>query len=88
MRRGYAASIVVPEHNGPKAWKAEGMTVIPCPEQTGRSQDCTTCKLCFNDKALLKRRAVIAFAAHGQSAKKVKQQLVRIANAENTVNAR
>ncbi len=31
---------------------------------------CTDCRLCFDDKALLARNAVIAFAAHGHATKR------------------
>jgi hypothetical protein len=87
MRKGYAASIVVDSHAGrTKAYTVAGgdgpMKYIPCPEQTGKTADCTTCKLCWDDKRLLKDRAVIVFAAHGQGAKKVKTALVAIALSE------
>lgn len=77
MSRGWAAAMVVPEHppDG-KAHKVETQigdaTVIPCVNQT-RGVTCTQCRLCWNSEALLERRAVIAFAVHGNRVKRVQQ---------------
>lgn len=73
MKRGYAAAIVVDHHESDKAYKVDGLTVIPCPEQTGKAASCADCRLCWNDTALRNRSAVIAFAAHGYRVKNVKQ---------------
>jgi hypothetical protein len=70
MDRGYAAAIVVPEHTSPNAYRVDDVTVIPCPEQTGKSASCATCRLCWDSDALLRRRAVIAFETHGSGARK------------------
>lgn len=75
MEHGYAASMVVAEHPADgKASKNGDVTMIPCPQQT-RGRTCSECRLCFDDAALLARRAVITFAAHGSGAKKVKTTL-------------
>ena len=79
MKRGYAAAIVVPEpHKSPKAYQVSDITVIPCPQQTGASATCLTCKLCFRDKELLARKAVIAFQPDNKTAPKIKQALIQI----------
>lgn len=69
MRRGYATAMVVPEHTSDKASIVDGVRLVPCPAQT-RGVTCDTCRLCFDDKTLLARRAVITFAAHGLSKRK------------------
>lgn len=61
---GYSAAIVTWPHASPKSYKVGGMTIIPCPNQT-RGVKCDACRLCFDDKKLHERRAVIAFEAHG-----------------------
>lgn len=78
--RGYAASVLVPEHKTDKAymvslrdptsgWMGE-MKVIPCPQQT-RNVTCEKCGLCMKDRMLHDQKAVIAFAAHGPTRKRV-----------------
>jgi hypothetical protein len=64
MAAGYAAAVTVERHPGARAWMAGDIRVIPCPEQT-RGISCYDCRLCWDDGALLRRRAVIAFAMHG-----------------------
>lgn len=73
MQAGYAACITLPAlPTRGRAWKTwRGHTIIPCPEQTRRSDSCTTCRLCWDDKALRDRRAVIGFGAHGSGRKRV-----------------
>ena len=68
---GYAAAIVVPEFQSWKRYSIGGHDVIPCPEQTsskasrpGYAVQCTDCRLCWDDQALLKRGVSIAFAYH------------------------
>lgn len=78
MNRGYAAAIVVDQHKDTKAYKIDNITVIPCPEQTGKSANCASCKLCWNDKRLLNNKSIIAFAAHSQGVKKIQEKLVQI----------
>lgn len=69
--KGYAAALVVAEH--PKDGRAlrtpEGVKVIPCPSQT-RDIKCTECRLCWDDKMLLRQGACISFAAHGATKKR------------------
>lgn len=76
MRRGYAASIVLPNlpQDG-RAFRHQNVLVIPCPQQTGKSASCDKCRLCFDDQALWKRRAVIAFGAHGSGKGKVQRAI-------------
>jgi hypothetical protein len=71
MDEGYAAAVVVPEHCSDKAWRDEGtgLKMIPCPEQTGKSANCTTCRLCWNAGKLRELGAVIAFETHGATKK-------------------
>lgn len=72
---GYAPAVVVPDHPADgKAYMVGDMRVIPCPNQT-RDLVCSQCRLCFDDKALLTRRAVISFAVHGAGYKRAKRRL-------------
>jgi hypothetical protein len=75
LRAGYAPAVVVHEHphNG-RAWRSNGVTWIPCPEQT-RGVTCAKCRLCFDADALKERRHGIAFAAHGNRRETVKRNL-------------
>lgn len=71
-RLGYASAMTVPSLPADgKAWRANGRTFIPCPEQTGRAKECTSCRLCWDDGALRLRSATILFGAHGNGARKV-----------------
>lgn len=76
-RRGYAAALTVAAFpRGKKAFDAgEGVKALPCPEQAVGGTDCSLCRLCMDDKALLKRGLTIAFAAHGSGAKRVQETL-------------
>lgn len=47
--RGYATALVVAEFPSDKAYMVEGLKVIPCPQQTGKTENCTTCRLCWSD---------------------------------------
>jgi hypothetical protein len=78
IARGYAPALVVHEHpQDGRAFKRAGVTWIPCPEQT-RGVQCVDCRLCFNAEALKQRRHGIAFAVHGNSAKRAHTQLVQL----------
>lgn len=68
---GFAAAIVIPEHVHDTAYKSDGFTFIPCPEQTGRAANCQSCGLCMQDTKLHAAKRVIVFAAHGQGRKKM-----------------
>jgi len=71
LARGYAPARVVASHpNDGRAYDEGGITWIPCVEQT-RGVPCSDCGLCMNADALAARGAGIAFAAHGQSTKRV-----------------
>lgn len=78
VKRGYAPALVVASHpsNG-RAYKADGVTWIPCPEQT-RGVPCVACGLCFDADALHARNAGIAFAAHGVKVNALKRRLTVI----------
>jgi hypothetical protein len=66
MDKGYAAAIVVPHHASTKAYVEDGVKLIPCPEQTGKSENCLSCGLCFNANRLHAIKAVIAFRPDGK----------------------
>lgn len=74
-KRGYVPARIVDSHpaNG-KAWTEDGVTYIPCPEQT-RGVPCVACGLCLDVDALAARDAAIAFAIHGQKANALKRRL-------------
>tara|TARA_Y100000296_G_C5097778_1_gene218290 strand:+ start:46 stop:729 length:684 start_codon:yes stop_codon:yes gene_type:complete len=62
MSRGYAASITtakMPE----KAIVEDGITYVPCVEQT-KGITCVECRLCFDDVGLLEKKIVIVFELH------------------------
>lgn len=72
IERGYAPAMTIASHpQDGKAYVKNGLRLIPCPEQT-RGIQCDKCKLCWDDQSLLRRKAVITFAAHGSGAKRVK----------------
>jgi hypothetical protein len=71
--RGYAAMLVVDRLPADgRAFMAEGVKVIPCPEQT-RGVKCSECRLCFRDGFLKAAGAAIAVEAHGSRAEKVRE---------------
>jgi hypothetical protein len=78
MKKGYAAAIVVRQHKDTKLYKDQGIKLLPCPQQTGKTTSCETCRLCWNDKYLRDNKIVIAFETHSQQAKKADQALVQI----------
>src|SRR5262249_30218679 len=51
MARGYAAAVVVAAFERPSAYPIDGVTVIPCPNQT-RGVSCRDCGLCRDDERL------------------------------------
>ena len=62
MAKGYAASITtakMPE----KAIVEDGITYVPCVEQT-KGITCVECRLCFDDVGLLEKKIVIVFELH------------------------
>lgn len=78
IARGYAAAIVVQEYRSEKTYQHDGLNVIPCPEMTGRTEDCTSCRLCWNDRYLRESKSVVAFRVHGSGTRKATQQLINI----------
>ena len=64
MANGYAAAVVFPDAQSIPV-KSAYMNVVHCPQQTGKTLNCTTCKLCWNADRLLATRTVIGFTAHG-----------------------
>lgn len=68
MDDGYAAAMVVPEFQQTTAYPiTEDIVGIPCPQQTGKAENCIQCGLCMQDVKLHSSRRVILFAAHGVS---------------------
>lgn len=66
---GYAPALVTAPHASPKAYNANGIRVIPCPNQT-RGITCLDCRLCFDSRGLHDRRSAIAFEVHGPGKKR------------------
>ena len=65
--RGYATALVIPEHLTDKRHDHQGLSLLPCPQQTGRSASCKKCLLCLNSERLRRLDITIAFAVHGPS---------------------
>lgn len=61
--RGYAAVLVVARHEGRKAYRRDGLRMIPCPEQTAGVR-CVDCRLCMADGMLRATGSTVAIAAH------------------------
>jgi hypothetical protein len=75
-RRGYAAAVVVPEfRDGPKSFSYGGRRAVPCPAEATEGVTCSSCRLCMDANRLRERGLVIAFAAHGAGAEKVRARL-------------
>ncbi len=75
LARGYAPALVVSRFGSRKASVVDGVRLIPCPSQTTDAVTCETCRLCWNDRALVDRNAVIVFEAHGSGAKGIRRAL-------------
>lgn len=76
--QGYVPAIIVPEHpQDGKAYMRDGLKMIPCPEQTGRTTNCTTCRLCWDEDKLRKQGAAITFQAHGARKSLVRSMVER-----------
>jgi hypothetical protein len=81
--KGYAAVLVVDRFESEKAYTtADDIKIVPCPQQTGRTENCATCKLCWDDARLREMRVTVGFAAHGAQASAVRRQLVQITEAK------
>ncbi len=74
MARGYAAAVVVANFERDSAYPIDGVTVVPCPEQT-RGITCRDCGLCRDDERLRSTGLVIAFEAHGSGAGTMRKTL-------------
>ena len=76
---GYACSMVVESHGeAVRPYKlSNGMTAIPCREQVGVSESCTSCRLCFKDDVLKRTGAVIVFETHGQQVRKARAAVLK-----------
>lgn len=68
---GYAAAIVVPENAETKAafvrkkkFTYRGLTVVPCPQQTGAAPDCQRCGLCWSEAFAPERETAMALMTH------------------------
>jgi hypothetical protein len=77
---GFAAAMVVEEHESDTAYMKDGFKIIPCPQQTGRAANCAQCKLCAQDKKLHAQKSVIAFAVHGARERTAKEVLNSVHN--------
>jgi hypothetical protein len=77
MARGYAAAVVVAAFEREAAYRIDGTTVIPCPNQT-RGVTCRDCGLCRDDDRLRAAGLVIAFRAHGTYGNAVRKTLLSL----------
>jgi hypothetical protein len=78
LARGYAVARAMAEFpTGKTPWVEGGITWIPCPAQT-RKTTCADCRLCWDDKELIRRNQGIAFAGHGSGARKVRETLIQL----------
>jgi hypothetical protein len=82
QRKGYAAAIVVDRFASEKAYTVDGVKIVPCPQQTGRTENCMSCRLCWDDKRLRQIGVTVGFAAHGNQANSVRKQLIQISLGE------
>jgi hypothetical protein len=77
-KRGYATAMVVSEHKQATAYVHDGIKLLPCPQQTGKSANCESCKLCWNADRLFAAGLTIAFETHGGGVKKATAALFNI----------
>lgn len=79
-RRGYAASIVVPEFpSGSRLFSMAGKPIRPCPaEATDGKVTCAQCRICLDDQRQLARGEVVGFHAHGADLEDAKAVLERV----------
>lgn len=68
---GYAAAIVVESFDREKVYEADGIKILPCPNQTERALQCSDCGICMNAAALERTGLTVGFVAHGASKKKI-----------------
>lgn len=82
LEAGYSAAIVVGAFAKPTAYRKDGIKIVPCPEETGRVDSCTQCKLCWKDDLLRRAGITIGFQAHSVQAAKVREKLLQIEAAQ------
>ena len=70
IARGYSCALTVTEMPD-KAYKKDGLTFVPCPEQV-RGTNCVSCRLCLDDDNLLAKNIVILFLIHTATIKATK----------------
>ena len=76
--KGYAAAMVVPQHDSPNAYVKDGIKILPCPQQTGKSANCEQCKLCMRADFLKSAKLTIAFETHSKGEDKANAALFNI----------
>lgn len=77
MARGYAAAVVVTAFERESAYAIDGVTVLPCPNQT-RGVTCRDCGLCRDDERLRSAGLVIAFQAHGSGGASIRRTMLTL----------
>jgi hypothetical protein len=77
MARSYTAAVVVSAFEPHSAYRIDGVTVVPCPQQT-RGVTCRDCGLCRDDERLREGGLAIAFQAHGSGGGAVRQTLLSL----------
>jgi hypothetical protein len=77
MAKGYAAAVVVSAFERESTYRIDGVTVLPCPNQT-RGITCRDCGLCRDDERLRSAGLVIAFQAHGTGGASVRKTLMTL----------
>jgi hypothetical protein len=68
---GFPSVCVVPADDARRSWSVAGVKVQTCPAQLKDGITCATCQLCTKAD----RSCVVAFRAHGSSARKVSQRV-------------
>ena len=63
--RGYATALVVDRFRDRKKHEVGDIEILPCPAQTKKGTTCSSCRLCFDDEAIKRRRYSIGFEVHG-----------------------
>ena len=76
---GYGTVITVPEHLSNKKYTYQGVDIIPCPQQFGKT-DCSNCNLCMMPQTLRAKGLSIGFAVHGNKKNIIKEWLERKVN--------
>ncbi|WP_295454354.1 hypothetical protein [uncultured Thiodictyon sp.] len=67
--KGYAATLVLEKFASDSVHFVNGVRVMPCLKQTGRSRSCLDCGLCMKEASLKKAGLTIGFKVHGPSVK-------------------